>query len=268
MRLFKSLSIIAAIVCLASCSTPKDITYLQNLNSGQTTQVAPAKAITAQPDDRLSIIVHSKDPQLVQQFNLPVANYRLGNTNTSATNSNNNGNVSPFVVDSFGDIDYPIIGTIHVGGLTRQQIERQIKDALIQRNLVKDPVVIVQFLDHSIIVLGEVGSPGRKTFDRDHLTLFEGIGLAGDLKIDGMRTNVRVIRMENGEEKAYDIDLTNAQSVYQSPAYYLQQNDIVYVEPNGKAKRNTTVNGNSMLTPQFWISLASFAVTIALIFIK
>lgn len=267
MRLFKSLSIVASIVCLASCSTPKDITYLQNLNYGQTTTVAPTKAITAQPDDRLSIVVHSKDPQLVQQFNLPVANYRLGTTNTSATN-NNNGNVSPFVVDSFGDIDYPIIGTIHVGGLTRQQIEKQIKDALIQRNLVKDPVVIVQFLDHAITVLGEVGSPGRKTFDRDHLTIFEGIGLAGDLKIDGLRTNVRVLRLENGEEKAYEIDLTDARSVYQSPAYYLQQNDVVYVEPNDKAKRNTTVNGNAMLTPQFWISLASFAVTVALIFIK
>lgn len=266
MRLFKSLSILAVIVCLASCNTPKDITYLQNLNYGQTTPVAPAKAITAQPDDRLSIIVHSKDPQLVQQFNLPVANYRLGNTNV--TNNNNNGSVSPFVVDSFGDIDYPIIGTIHVGGLTRQQIEKQIKDALIQRNLVKDPVVTVQFLDHAITVLGAVGSPGRKNFDRDHLTLFEGIGLAGDLKLEGMRTNVRVIRMENGEEKAYDIDLTDAQSVYQSPAYYLQQNDLVYVEPNDKAKRNTTVNGNAMMTPQFWISLASFAMTVALIFIK
>lgn len=268
MRLFKSLSIIATIVCLASCSTPKDITYLQNLNYDQTTNVAPAKAITAQPDDRLSIIVHSKDPQLVQQFNLPVANYRLGSTNTTGINTNNNGNVSPFVVDSFGDIDYPIIGTIHVGGLTRQQIEKQIKDALIQRNLVKDPVIIVQFLDHAITVLGEVASPGRKTFDRDHLTIFEGIGLAGDLKIDGMRTNVRVMRMENGGEKTYNIDLTDAHSVYQSPAYYLQQNDIVYVEPNDKAKRNTTVNGNAVLTPQFWISLASFAVTVALIFVN
>lgn len=269
MRFIKLSLAMTAILAMASCRTPRDITYLQNLNYGETVAVTPARAITAQPDDRLSILVHSKDPQLVEQFNLPVATHRLGQMRTSGSaTTNGNGQVSAFVVDAFGDIDYPILGTIHVGGLTRQQIEKLIKDDLIARNLVKDPVVIVEFLDHSITVLGEVGTPGRVNFDRDHLTLLEGIGLAGDLKLSGVRTNVRVIRMEDGKEKAYDIDLTDANSVYSSPAYYLQQNDVIYVEPNSMAKRNTTPNGNSVMTPSFWISLASFGLTIALLFIK
>ena len=269
MRLIKTLLAVVAVIGIASCKAPSNITYLQNLNYGETVPVVPSRAIVALPDDRLSIIVHSKDPQLVEQFNLPVATHRLGQMRTSGNATlSNNGQVSPFVVDSFGDIDYPILGTIHVGGLTRQQIEKLIKDELIARNLVKDPVVIVEFLDHSVTVLGEVGSPGRILFDRDHLNLLEAIGMAGDLKMNGMRTNVRVIRMENGQEKAYDIDLCDANSVYSSPAFYLQQNDLIYVEPNNTAKRQTTPNGNSSFTPSFWISLASFALTITLLFVR
>lgn len=270
MRHIKSLLLIAAVtVAVSSCKTPKDITYFQDLTPGTTANVAPAKEITAQPGDRVSIVVHSKDPLLVEQFNLPVYNARIGGATTSSGRSTSgNSSVSSYVIDNFGDIEFPVLGTLHIGDLTRQQIQSMIKEDLIARNLVKDPTVIVEFLDHSFTILGAVSSPGRITFNRDRLNLIEAIGMAGDLQLSGERQNVKIIRMVDGKETAYEVDLCDANSVYNSPVFYLQQNDVIYVEPNDTQKRNTTPNGNNPLTPTFWMSLASFAMTIALIFIK
>lgn len=274
MRLIKPAILLTALIAVTSCRAPRDITYLQNLQStDQPAALPPSRAVTAQPDDRLSIIVHSKDPLLVEQFNLPVSNHRIG-TARSGRGSNNNlnsngyGYQSAFVVDDFGDIEYPVLGTLHVAGLTRQQIENLIKNDLIERNLVKDPTVKVEFLDHFITALGQVNTKGRIYFDRDHLTLIEGIGLAGDLAMDGQRQNVRVFREVNGKEEVYTVDLTDAASVYNSPAYYLQQNDVIYVEPSDIAKRRTTATGASPLTPTFWISLVSSLVSLTLIFVR
>ncbi|MDE7136386.1 MAG: polysaccharide biosynthesis/export family protein [Muribaculaceae bacterium] len=266
---------IAFVAALTACQTPKDIAYIQNLNSGQSVSTAPINEITAQPGDRVSIVVHSQDAQLAEIFNLPIQSRRIGTaTGRQSTASaaisigNNSGQTAPYIVDSFGDIDFPVLGPIHVAGMTRQQIAKTIKDELISRRLLKDPTVVVEFLDHSFTVLGSVGQPGRIIFDRDRLTLVEAIGLAGDLTIDGQRTNVKVLRTEEGKEQAYEVDLTDANSLFQSPVYYIQQNDIIYVEPNDKRKRETTSNGNTPFTPSFWISLASFGITVALLFIK
>lgn len=271
MRNFKKLIFAASVMLtVASCHTPKDITYLQNLQNGQQVNVAPSRAITAEPGDRISIVVHSKDPQLAELFNLPVHARRTGNvTGTSSrASSNSAGQTSSYVVDSFGDIEFPFLGTLHVGDLTRQEIQNLIKKELVGKNLIKDPTVVVEFIDHSFTILGAVNAPGRIVFDRDQLTLLEAIGLAGDLQLDGQRTNVRVLRMEEGKEKAYEVDLTDANSVYSSPVFYLQPNDFIYVEQNDKAKRTTTPNGNNPFTPAFWISLASFASTITLLIVK
>jgi len=259
-------------VAVTSCKTPRDITYIQDLNSGQEVSVAPISDITAQPGDRISIVVHSQDAALAEIFNLPVQSRRFGmNTGrqSAGTNSNNSNNeTAPYYVDSFGDIDFPVLGQIHIGGMNRTEIASFIKHELISRQLLKDPTISVQFLDHSFTALGSVGTPGRIIFDRDQLNLIEAIGLAGDLTLDGMRTNVKVVRMENGKEKAYEVDLTDAGSLYQSPVFYIQPNDLIYVEPNDKLKRNTTPNGNSPFTPSFWLSLASFATTVAVLIVK
>ncbi len=274
MRSFKLLYAIAFVAALTACQTPKDITYIQNLNSGQSVSSAPINEITAQPGDRVSIVVHSQDAQLAEIFNLPIQSRRIGTATgrqsaaAASSGSYNSGQTAPYIVDSFGDIDFPVLGPIHVTGMTRQQIAKTIKDELISRRLLKDPTVVVEFLDHSFTALGSVGQPGRIIFDRDRLTLVEAIGLAGDLTIDGERTNVKVIRTEEGREQAYEVDLTDANSLFQSPVYYIQQNDIIYVEPNDKRKRETTSNGNTPFTPSFWISLASFGITVALLFIK
>lgn len=273
MSYFRSLLLVIGVVaCMTSCRTPKDITYFQGQENGQSVDVVAPNFITAQPDDRLTISVHSRDAQLAEMFNLPIQSRQQGQATgrgSNAQRSSSSGNqVSVYTVNNYGDIEFPELGTIHIQGLTRQEIAQLIKDELINRKLLKDPTVTVEFADHSITVVGSVGSPGRVLFDRDKLNVIEAIALAGDLQINGKRQNVKVYRMVDGKQKAYTIDLTDPNSVYSSPVYYLQQNDVIYVEPNDLQKRNTTPLGNSTFTPAFWISLASFAMTVALLFVK
>lgn len=265
--------LLAAIMALgmASCKTPKNITYFQDQENGEALSVAPTNYITAQPDDRLTIVVHSRDPQLAEMFNLPIQARQQSHATGRGSNAvkvNNSNQTSAYTVDAFGDIEFPELGTLHIGGLTRQEIAKLVKDELISRKLLKDPTVTVEFIDHSFTVLGQVGSPGRILFDRDKLNIVEAIALAGDLQLNGERENVTVYRMTDGKQKAYTVDLTNAESLYTSPVYYIQQNDVIYVEPNDTQKRNTTPMGNSPLTPAFWMSLATFAVSMVLIFVK
>lgn len=271
MRYFKTLLIFAAAsAMMSSCRTPKDITYVQGFENGQTIATSPVKEITAQPGDHLSILVHSRNGELSDLFNLPIVTRRAGqNINVGQARTNYvTGETSGYVVDNFGDIEFPVLGTIHIGGMSRHQIADLIKNELISRDLVKDPTVTVEFTDHALNVLGSVGKPGRIVFDRDRVNVLEAISMAGDLTIDGQRSNVRVFRMEDGKQKAYTIDLTDPQSLYSSPAFYLQQNDVIYVEPNDTKKRTATSAGNSALTPAFWISLASLATTITALIIK
>lgn len=264
MSYLKKIILVACVVAgVSSCRTPKDITYFQGHENGQSIEVTAPNFITAQPDDRLTISVHSRDGQLAEIFNLPIQSRTQG-----AAASTRENQVSAYTVDSYGDIEFPGLGTMHIGGLTRQEIAQKIKDELISRKLLKDPTVTVEFIDHSFTALGSVGNPGRIFFERDRLNLIEAIALAGDLEMNGKRENVTVYRMVNGKQKAYTVDLTNPSSVYSSPVYYIQQNDVIYIEPNDLQKRNTTPLGNSTFTPAFWISLASFAMTVALLFVK
>lgn len=262
---------IGIMACITSCRTPKDIAYFQGHENGQTIDVVAPNFITAQPDDRLTIAVHSRDAQLAEMFNLPVQARQQGAaTGRGSTGQRSSGSnqISSYTVDSYGDIEFPELGTIHIGGLTRQEIAQTIKNELVSRKLLKDPTVTVEFVDHSFSAVGAVGNPGRILFDRDKLNIIEAIALAGDLNINGKRQNVKVYRMVDGKQKAYTVDLTDPNSVYSSPVYYIQQNDMIYVEPNDLQKRNTTPLGNSTFTPAFWISLASFAMTVALLFVK
>lgn len=256
---------IAAIGMLSACTTPKNITYMQDFNNGQEQKVAQQRRITVQPDDKLSILVSSKDPELAQVFNLVIAQNRIGQ---ATKGSSGNSSTAAFTVNPDGSIDYPLIGSIHIAGLERSQVAELIKSRIIEKALLQDPIVTVEFLNATVSVLGDVASPGEYTIDRENLNVIQAISKAGDLAITGMRTNVLVVREENGMEKAYRLDLTDTESLFSSPAYYLQQNDIVYVEPNGTKKRQSTANGNSVLTPGFWISIASFLTTIAVLIFK
>lgn len=246
----------------SSCSTPKDITYMQGFNNEQVQAVRAQRRITVQPDDKLSIVVSSKDPALAEVFNLAIAQYRIGYTNQ------NNQNTSAYTVDPTGDVNYPIIGKIHIAGLNRHEVAEKIQNELIERDLLKDPVVTVEFLNATVSVMGDVAKPGEYDIDKDNMTILQALSKAGDLNITGMREQVLVVREENGQDRAYRLDLTNTESLMQSPAYYLQQNDVVYVEPNSTKKRQATANGNTILTPTFWISVASLLTTITALILK
>lgn len=272
----KSLSLISSAVLLSallSCSTPKNITYFPELSTGTIVQAERMVEISVKPQDKLSIVVSTQDPALSNLFNLVTTQNKLGQSTSSTVTvgssaNNGNGQVSYYTVDTAGDIDFPVLGKINIAGLTREQVAKKIKDELVKAALVKEPIVTVEYANTGISVMGEVKSPGRYEFNKDRLTIIDGIAMAGDLTMNGVRSNILVLRnIGDGKKQAYRVNLLDAQELASSPVFYLQQDDVIYVEPNDKAKRETTPNGNTPYTPSFWISMGSFAVTIATLII-
>ena len=260
---------IAAALTLGSCSTPKNISYFQDVATG--TVIDPAKQldIKVKPEDKLSIIVTTQDPALSGLFNLVTVQNRLGQTTGSTIQVGNmgtggSGQTAYYTVDRQGDINFPVLGELHIAGMNRYEIAEHIEKLLKEKNLVKDPIVTVEFANTGISIIGEVSSPGRYEFNKDQLTIIDAIAMAGDFTISGERENILVMRKTaDGKQEGYRIDLTDLQNLADSPAYYLQQDDIIYVQPNNKKKRDTTPNGNTPYTPAFWVSMGSFAITIA-----
>lgn len=249
---------LAALLATA-CSAPK-IAYLEDINSGQTVQIANVKNIRILPDDKISVLVNSRDPLLSNLFNLPYVTRQLGAIDNKSSYSQG---LSGYTVDTEGNIDFPVLGKVHVAGLTRSEIAAKIKGELEGQNLVKDPVVTVEFLNLTVSVLGEVQRPGRFSIDKDRVTILDAISMAGDLTIQGKRENVLVQRDTDGKTTLYRVDLTKGSELYASPVFYLQQNDVVYVEPNAMKARQATVNGNNVRSTAFWFSLVSVLTSIA-----
>lgn len=271
---FITSGLLAATLLLGSCSTPKNITYFPELSNGTIVQAESRLDIRVKPEDKLSIVVSTQDPALSTLFNLVTTQNRLGQSSSSVTTvgnaagNNGNGQVSYYTVDSKGDINFPVLGKIHIAGLTREEVAEKITADLVNADLVKDPIITVEFANTGISVIGEVKSPGRYEFNKDRLTIIDAIAMAGDLTMNGVRENILVMRnIGNGKQEAFRVNLLNAQELTSSPVFYLQQDDVIYVEPNDKAKRETTPNGNTPYTPSFWVSMGSFGVTIATLII-
>ena len=170
-----------------------------------------------------------------------------------------------YTIDSKGDIDFPVLGKIHVGGLSREQVASTIKEQLFKEDLVKDAVVSVEFGGIHFSVLGEVNKPGQYNFENDRETILDAISRAGDLTIYGQRDHVTVIRTEGGERKVYNINMLSGKDITSSPAYYLKQGDIIYVDPNPTRARQSTVNGNTFRSSAFWVSMASLAMSVTML---
>ncbi len=266
----RGLIIGVAAMVMTACGVPKDVAYFQDVDSATILETAKSAPIKVKPGDKLSIVVKSKDPQLSALFNLPVYSSRIGqggsvNGNTSelrAYTGAQSESVASYTVTPDGEIDFPVLGYVKVAGMTRAELAGYIKGELMGRELVKDPTVVVEFLSSGVSVMGEVSRPGRYDLNRDHLNILEALTLAGDLTINGQRKNVRVVRSENGQVNTYILDLTDAASLMKSPAFYLQQDDVVYVEPNKQRKRSSTVNGNNALSVSFWVSVASLLTSV------
>ena len=243
-----------------SCSTTyKKINYIQDATPDLAEEITINKGILIQPKDMISIVVSSRNPELAQIFNLPRVTYQLG-SGTLSGNGGSNGIVG-YSVNNDGNIDFPVLGELHVAGLTRWEVSRLIKRQLAERDLLKDAVVTVEFMNFKVSVIGEVNAPDTYDISGDKITLLEALSMAGDLTIYGRRDNVSVIREQNGERVIYRVDLRSV-DLFDSPAYYLQQNDVVYVEPNKVRAGQSTINENNLKSVSLWVSIASFLTTI------
>lgn len=250
-----------ALLSATSCGTPKDVAYFQDLNNNPDTVITlQNRVITVKPTDKIYIGVKSKDPQISQLFNL------MGETRGSSAN-NLSQDAYYYTVDSKGDIDFPVVGKIQVAGLTREEIAEKVRKSLVDASLVKDPTITVSLSNLHYSMMGEVAKPGQYAFEEEKVTILDAISKAGDLTIQGRRNDVMVLRQENGHQKIYKIDLCSGKDIFSSPAYYLQQNDVVYVTPNDTKKRSSTLNGNTVQSTGFWLSISSLLVTV-LTFLK
>ena len=232
------------IIGLASCSSSKkEILYMQNARYGQPEIIENLNEIRVQPQDKVSIVVSCKEPELASLFNLVSAQRTIGSKGGSG--SSGASGISAYTVDNYGDINFPVLGRIKIAGLTRQEISDKIADMLIKGDWVSDPVVTVEFANLHFTALGEVGSPGTHSIDNDRITLLEAISMAGDLTIYGNR-NITVIREEDGKRTKYLVDL----------------------EPNGVKAGQASVNENPLKSVSMWMSIATFLMSVGLIIFK
>lgn len=249
----------AGLFMLSSCATVKDIAYFQNKVVNQPEKIDKHAGIVIQPKDMLSIVVSSRNPELVTMFNLPVVSYQAGSEIVAGGGAQR---ILGYVVDNAGCIDFPVLGPLEVAGMTRWELAEMIKTKLIKGGLLTDAVVTVEFMNFKVSVLGEVNAPGTYTIEGDKVTVLQAISLARDLTIFGMRENVSVIRERDGERTIYQINLCDV-NLFKSPAYYLQQNDIIYVEPNKEKARQSTTDDKTLRMTSIFVSGGSLVVSVA-----
>lgn len=216
-----------ACVLLSSCGSSKKFVYLQDMELGERYPYENKYEAVVHANDRLDITVSSKSPELAIPFNAGGGSFQVG---TSGTVTESAAAKKGYRVDVEGNIDFPILGKLHVEGLKVSEVTSLIRTRIIVGKYIKDPVVSLEFLNFKYSVLGAVGSVGTYTVDGDRITLLEAIAKAGDVTQRGRVNRVAVIREENGQRVLYQHDL-RSKELFESPCYYLQQNDIVYVEP-------------------------------------
>lgn len=257
-------TLILAVVLMTSCGTVKDIAYFQNKVVNEPEAIDKHAGIVIQPKDMLSIVVSSRNPELVAMFNLPVISYQAGSEIVSGAGQQR---LMGYVVDNNGYIDFPVLGPIKVAGLTRWELSKLIKERLLKEGLLTDAVVTVEFMNFKVSVIGEVNSPGTYTLNNDKVTILQAISLARDLTIFGQRENVCVIREREGERVIYEINLCDV-SMFNSPAYYLQQNDVVYVQPSEIKARQSTTDDKGLRMTSIFVSGGSLLVSIAALIVN
>lgn len=241
---------------VASCTAPKKVPYFQDLTDGSTVKITTPQDIRLKAGDQFTIHVNSKDKELTLPLNLTRSTNNIGSNEARLA----------YTVDERGYIDFPTLGEIYVEGKTRDELAKHIKGIILEKKLVLDPVVIIGFYNQQVSVIGEVKAPGKYDINKDRFTVLDAISLAGDLTIQGKRENVTVLREEYGVQKAYTLNLNDAAQFHASPAFYLQQNDVVYVEPNPTKASQSSTNGNTIRSVSFWMSLASLALTLVTFF--
>lgn len=252
-------SILLMAVCalvMASCTSYKNVPYLQNAEEIMAAQAElPLYDAKIMPKDLLTVTVNTTDPEAAAPFNMTVQTAQ--NLATSRT-SYSQPVLQQYLVNNEGSIDFPVLGTLKVGGLTKNEAEDMIREKL-KPYLKEVPIVTVRMSNYKISVLGEVARPGTFTVSNEKVNVLEALAMAGDLTIWGMRDNVKLVREDaTGKREIIELDLTNAE-IISSPYYYLQQNDILYISPNKTKAKNSDVGQSTSL----WFSATSILVSLA-----
>lgn len=242
-------SFVLLLLLLNSCASRKDLVYYQDIDSVQMNNATYQSLL--QPDDLLTIIVRGENPEAVVAFNMPNISYVATDQTGVETQR-----LFTYLIDNESNINFPVIGKIKLGGLTRVDAEKALVKEI--SKYVINPKIDLRILNYKITVQGEVNKPGTYPITSERVTVLEALSLAGDLTVYGKRNNVMLLREENGAKKVVRMDLTKADFI-NSPYYYLRQNDVVYVEPN-----KTKING-AAVGPNTGIILSAVSLLVTVI---
>ncbi len=237
----------AGVMVLGACRSAKEVAYLQDSYDTDIQKILNYQDIKIKPGDMLSIYVSHKEPALAALFNMGES---VGTDSQKSPG---------YTVDFNGEIDFPVVGRIKVSGLTRGELSSMLKNRLDEDGLLKNAVVTIAFQNFNVSVLGEVNSPGKYAVQGDRVSLLDAIALAGDLTIYGRRDSIMVIRESDGQRQILYNNILS-KDVLNSPSFYLQQNDMVYVRPNRIKAQQSGINQNNNVG--VWLSATSLLLTI------
>lgn len=255
-KFFLPIVVLTMVVLLGSCSSGKDVPYFQNIDE---ISLAGSKGLydaKIMPKDMLTITVSTTDPAAAAPFNLSVGN----TVGASGQLSNGGGNLQGYLVDNDGNINFPVIGHMHVQGMTKSQCQDMIREKLLPfMAATENPIVTVRMSSYRVTVTGEVNRPGVIPVSTEKMSIVEALAQAGDLTVYGKRDNIMLIREdETGQKKMVRLNMNDA-NLINSPYYYLQQNDIIYVQPNSVKAKNAGVGPSTTL----WFSFIGIVTSIS-----
>ena len=255
-KFFLPIVVLTIVVLLGSCSSGKDVPYFQNIDE---ISLAGSKGLydaKIMPKDMLTITVSTTDPAAAAPFNLAVGN----TVGASGQLSNGGGNLQGYLVDNDGNINFPVIGHMHVQGMTKSQCQDMIREKLLPyMAATENPIVTVRMSSYRVTVTGEVNRPGVIPVSTEKMSIVEALAQAGDLTVYGKRDNIMLIREdETGQKKMVRLNMNDA-NLINSPYYYLQQNDIIYVQPNSVKSKNAGIGPSTTL----WFSFIGIVTSIS-----
>jgi len=253
----KIITIIIVTIMLASCGTKEDVVYFNGISSANNSVGLDSYSPTYHIDDELVIVVNAIDAEAAKPFNQTAVTYADDMIDVRGRER-----LQTYIIDSNGIINFPVLGDIKIAGLNREQAISLIGNKL--KDYIKDPIVNIKTVNYKITVLGEVNRPGTYTATNERITLIEALGLAGDMTIYGERENVLVIREYDGKKTYTRVNL-KSHDLFNSPVYYLSQNDVVYVEPNKTRAKGSSIGASTgviISSIGLLISVATLIVTI------
>lgn len=229
-NILKWVLIAGGIISIASCSPQKYLTYLQDMEYGVPYEVQPMQEIRLQPGDQLSITVSCKQPELAIPFNIMNGSVSLDAAGSTTATSFARDNDFRYTVDQEGCINFPLLGDLMVQGMTVAEVEDFVERRIKEESYISDPIVTAKFKNFQITVIGLAGS-GNYTIEKDRLNLIEAIAMIGNLPNTALIDDIMVIRNQDGFRTAYSVNL-KTKDLFDSPVYYLQQNDVIYIKPS------------------------------------